>query len=142
MKKLIYSNKNFILLLTLMLAFAISSCKKDDPDPTRLSVNITQQPMGGSDLNVVSVSFEGIISGTVNPINATVEWWWENGFHMDQKMLSSSEVTFNSGSVTSKSSAWSTAAGYSLLNYFWVKITWTDDDGPHTLESSKAFCGV
>ena len=126
----------------LLVAVFTSSCKKDDPEPTKLNVTISQQPSGGNNMSSVSVKIEGIISGTVKPIDVTLEWWWENGYHTDQKLKSSTQFNFNSNSTTSKSSVWPAASGYYLLNYYWVKITWTDDSGAHSLESAKAYCGT
>jgi len=140
MRNLINVKKNYILLLTLMITILLSSCKKDDPSLTKLNINITKQPTGGSQVNSVPINFQGIITGTVKPIVVTVEWWWENGFHSDQKLKSSTQTTFSSGHSTLKSSVWSAPSGYYLLNYFWAKISWTDDDGPHLIESSKAYC--
>ena len=31
-------------------------------------------------------------------------------------------------------------AGYILLNYYWVKFKWTDDNDSHELESGKTYC--
>ena len=133
--------KIIILILAVASVSLLTTCQKDKtPAETNLSVSITQQPSGGAQVNTVSVRFSGIISGNVQPVAVTVEWWWEDGYHSNAKLKSSDEHTFNSSSTTTKSTAWSADSGYILLNYYWVKITWTDDSGSHLIESSKAYC--
>ena len=131
--------KLFVLAIIIIPLF--STCHKDQvPAKTQLSVSITQNPSGGAQVNSVSAKFQGSINGTVKPVSVTAEWWWEDGYHSNSKIKSSTEYTFDSGSITSKSTVLSAPTGYILLNYYWVKITWTDDDGQHSIESSKAYC--
>ncbi len=142
MKKIVF------ILITFSLAFVITGCqdKDDDPEPapppakTTLNVTITEHPEGGNNINQVSAQFEGKILGKVTPCSVTVEWWWENGNHENPSMKSSEEILFNSANVTSKSTIYKAPVGYILNNYYWVKFKWTDDDGQHELETSKAFC--
>jgi hypothetical protein len=108
--------------------------------PTKLDITITQEPSGGSQINQVKVKFSGIITGKIKPVDVTVEWWWENAAHANTAMEGTTDFTFDSGISTSKSSTFAAPYGYILLNYWWVKIIWTDDAGDHLLESDKAFC--
>ena len=110
------------------------------PAPTVLNITITQHPEGGNDVNKVSVEYEGIVSGTIEPISVTVQWWWEDGNHENPNMMNSEETVFNSNNVTTKTTLYSAPVGYVLLNYYWVKLIWTDDTGSHELSSSKAYC--
>lgn len=130
-----------LLILAIITVSLFSTCQKDKtPAETNLNVLITQNPSGGSQVNSVSVQFSGKITGTVKSVPVIVESWWEDGYHSKSKIKSSTEYTFDSASTTTKSTVWSAATGYILLNYYWVKITWTDDDGQHFIESSKAYC--
>jgi len=129
-----------IYILLLLTVSLLSTCKKEDP-PTRLGINIMVQPQGGRYSTSVSVIFGGTITGTIKPVIVTVEWWWENGYHSEQQMVYTQDYIFDSGNPTSKNSICYAASGYYLLNYYWVKISWTDFDGPHTVESDKAFFG-
>ena len=137
--------KKIIIIILAVVTFSLfTTCQKDKtPAETNLSVSFTQQPSGGAQVNTVSVRFAGTISGNVQPVAVTVEWWWEDGYHSNAKLKSSAEYTFNSSSTTTKSNfptyLWK-CFNYILLNYYWVKISWTDDSGSHLIESSKAYC--
>jgi len=132
--------KKYLFVVPLLIAPFLSSCKKD-PDPAQLNISIDVQPVGGSALTSVSVIFSGRVTGTIRPVIATVEWWWENGLHSDQELVLTADYTFDVGIVVSKSSYCYAPSGYYLVNYYWAKITWIDDLGQHTLESNKAFFG-
>ena len=130
-----------LLIIALVTVSLFNTCQKDKtPAETNLTVLITRHPTGGIQVNSVSVYFTGEVLGNITPVSATVEWWWEDGYHSNSKLKSSTEYTFNSSSTTSKTTVWSADSGYILLNYYWVKIRWTDDNGDHLLESSKAYC--
>ena len=105
-----------------------------------LNLTITEHPDGGKQVNQVSAKFEGAITGTITPVSVTVEWWWEDGNHENSKMVESEEIIFNSGNVTIKSTIYKAPASYFLLNYYWAKFTWTDDNGQHEIKTSKAYC--
>lgn len=114
---------------------------------TSLNVVITSSPQGGRNISRLSCSFEGCLTasgglfGGVHPITATVEWWWENYFHSNAKVMKSETCEFRTTGPESKSTVYSAGSGYVLLNYYWVKIKWTDEDGSsHTVESNKAYC--
>ncbi len=124
----------FILLITVLVG-----CKKE-PEPTIVNVVITENPSGGSRQRSVAVAYDVTMSGEIRPIDLTIEWWWENGFHTNEKIIATEVFTMNAGSIVSKSSVYSVDAGYYLLNYHWVKIKWTDESGQHVIESAKAYC--
>jgi len=131
--------KQYYILLILSFVFVFSSCKKEII-PTTLNLSVTTQPEGGNEVNSVSCEFEGTVSVPDQSIPVTVEWWWENGDHENATMKDSEQVTFNSENSVSKSTVYSAASGYILLNYYWVKLKWTDDEGSHEIESGKAYC--
>lgn len=127
-----------LFLLTILL-LALLACSKQ-AQPTRLDVVITQHPVGGFNVSALTTTISGTMSGDIKPVNVTLEWWWENGLHMGQKMLSSSTYAFITAKATIYTSTWNSQAGYYHLNYFWAKIRWTDDLGVHELETQKAYC--
>lgn len=145
MKKFFYLGS----IIVLMLVFAVGCNPFKKPD-TLLVVAITSNPQGGNLTSSVSCTFTGTLetsggglfaSKTPDPITATVEWWWENYYHEDQGQKKSETFTFSTEDAESETTTYAADSGYVLLNYWWVKISWTDgDDTPHTLESSKAYC--
>jgi hypothetical protein len=135
MKKLLY------FLAVSGFIFLITSCDKDDETtPTVLSLNVKTQPEGGRSVNSVSCEFTGSLNVSDKSVQVTVEWWWESLDHENSKLMNSEQVTFSSVNSTSKSTVHSAASGYILLNYYWVKFKWTDDNGSHEIESGKAYC--
>jgi len=132
--------KNYYLLIILSIVLIFSSCKKEEILPTTLSLNVTTQPQGGTQVNTVSCEFNGTVSEADKSISVTVEWWWEDGNHENAALKDSEEVLFSSSSPVSKSTTYSAGPGYVLVNYYWVKLKWTDDNGAHEIESGKAFC--
>lgn len=131
-----------IIMLGSMLLLSGCISKK-----TSLHVNILSHPQGGRNISHLSCSFEGYLKasgglfGGVHPITATVEWWWENYFHSDAKIMKSESHEFKTAGLEMCSTAYSTSAGWILLNYYWVKIKWTDENGSsHKIESAKAYC--
>ncbi len=131
------------VLLLLIFIYMLTGCKKEDAVPLILDISFTEHPEGGSSQNSIAVSYEGVMSGEKaknEQIIATVEWWWENGFHLDRQLKSSVQVAFAQSGTTYKSSVYRAPDGYVLLNYYWVRITWTDDRGPQEIVSGKAYC--
>ena len=129
----------YYLLLILSFVFIFSSCK-EEIIPTELTLTVTTQPEGGNSVNTVSCEFEGALSVPEQSIQVTVEGWWEDGNHENAALKDSEQVTFNSENIVSKSTVYSAASGYVLLNYYWVKFKWTDDAEAHEIESGKAYC--
>ena len=129
-----------LFILALLTIALFSACGEDEPKPTRLEVSITEHPLGGAQVSSVSARFNGTVTGKQKSIQVTVEWWWESGDHTENRVISSTQYVFDSDNTTSKSTVHSAGSGFILLNYYWIKITWTDDDGQHVLESNKAYC--
>ena len=90
-----------ILSLIAIIAMIMIGCSKDSK--TKLIVSFTQHPYGGYRVSSVSAQFRGKLDftegkkfiffseGDPKPITATVEWWWENYYHENQKMIERSE---------------------------------------------------
>lgn len=127
-----------IPILGLCLIVLFLGCPKKE---SILSVSITQHPQGGANVSTVSCTFQGELTQGQDPISVTVEWWWEDANHANGAIQKTETFTFSSESPTSYTTSYSAGAGYILLNYWWVKIRWTNGDGSTGLvESGKAFC--
>jgi PKD repeat protein len=107
---------------------------------TVLNLAITSQPQGGSQVQSVSVGFDGNITGYVRPVHVSAEWYFQPATGGNPKLKSSTELTFDSANITSKSSVYSAPPGYVLANNYYLKLIWTDDAGQHSLMSDKAYC--
>ena len=139
-----------VLSLIALIAMITVGCSKDPK--TKLIISFTQHPSGGDGVSSVSTQFRGKLDftkgkkfiffseGDPKPITATVEWWWENYYHQNQEMIKTETQIFNSESYSTRSTIFNAGSGYVLLNYFWVKIHWTDDEGSYSIESDKAYC--
>ena len=141
--------KNTLSLIAL-IAMIMIGCSKDPK--TELIVSFTQHPSGGYGVDSVSAQFTGKLDftagkkfiffseGDPKPITATVEWWWVNYYHENQKKVETETQIFNSENYSTRSTVYKARPGNVLLNYYWVKIHWTDDEGSHSTESVKAYC--
>jgi hypothetical protein len=142
MKKLHFASG---LLACITLLF-LGGCENAE---TVLNLSVTSNPDGGNEVGLVSCTFQGYLeaigggmlgSKETETISVTAEWWWENADHENAELKDSETFTFSTETPTSFTTTYSAGTGYILLNYYWVKLTWTDADGSHTLESGKAFC--
>lgn len=76
-------------------------------------------------------------------VETRVEWWWEDSNHENAILKDWAPYGFsspNDNAVISKTTVYTAKTGYILMNYYWVKISWDDDNGHHLVESSKAYC--
>ena len=129
------------LSLLLMAALIIfTGCGgEEEPEETILEVTITQHPQGGINVQSVSCTFECEITNGSGTVQVTIEWWWEDAAGLNDQVVETDYVDFTQNQPVSHTTTFSAPAGFVLLNYYWVELSWTDDDGPHTVESNKAF---
>lgn len=134
MKKLFAS---FIFLFAVLV-----SCQKQDQPQleTQFEVIITQQPVGGLNIPTVSTTYVGTIIGTVEPVDVKVEWFVENATHENAFAINTQIIQFTEGTNITKATACSVLDPYRYSVYYWVRFTWVDDKGSHSIESNKAFC--
>ena len=105
---------------------------------TTLDVTITSNPTGGSQCTNLNCSYYGLLKGSI-PITATVEWLREDAFRANQRVEKTETYTFSASG--SASTTFNAEPGDILLNYWWVKVSWTDQDGTaKSVTSSEAFC--
>lgn len=130
--------KKGLIVVALLCCLGVITCGDND---TELDITITSQPSGGANITIVTCTFEAELVGGTTPITATVEWCWEDGNHQNETIVFSDQWTFSSKSPEEVNTYFSAPSGYVLLNYYWVRITWTDEDGTdNELESNKAYC--
>jgi hypothetical protein len=138
-----------LLLVVGMAVFTVIINGCGDANTT-LDVSITQQPVGGYAITQVTCGFSSTMTTTGGglfgnkepmPITLSAEWWWEDGTHSNQQQMKSETFTFTLNETKSNSITYDSAPGYILLNYYFVKFKWTNEDGEvMTMESSKAYC--
>jgi hypothetical protein len=135
-----------ILWLVSVLAVATlvtgSLCGADMP--SRLEFNITGQPVGGVNVQMVTCTFEGWLEpkgggqeGGVDPVTLTATWTTAAGAHGAQTytyVYERRKLTYTFIKAA--------PSGLFLDKDFWVVFTWKDCNGPHTVTSSVAHCTV
>jgi hypothetical protein len=134
--------KTLLFLLSFLIFALFSSCKKEDSAPTELNIQVTHEPAAGALVNSIYADFNGEITGPIKPINVTAQWWWEEFPGRNTQLLGSQTYTFNSGVNTSHSFEFSAPNGYVLWHYFWLRLSWTDDKGLHTINTSKVYLSL
>lgn len=125
-----------------LFCLTLMSCQKQDElqPETILSVSITEQPIGGLNVPTVSATYIGTITGTVEPIDVTVEWFVESLTQENTFAINTQTIKFTEGTSIAKTTACPVLDPYRYSVYYWVKFTWTDDKGKHSIQSNKAFC--
>ena len=130
-----------LLLMATLIMFA--SCGGDEePEEHLLQVTITDHPQGGLNVQSVDCTFEGEIVSGSGTIQVTIEWWWEDALGLNDQVLETNYENFDHAQPVSQTTTFMAPVGLSLTNYFWVELSWTDDEWPHTIESNKAFCTI
>lgn len=129
------------LVILLIAIVTLVSCSKEELPKTNFELKITQQPVGGLNLSTVSSAYTGTIKGYVQPVRVLVEWFVESQYHENAMQLSATNVNFTEGTTVAKTTASKVSDPYfSHPVYYWVRFTWTDSNGTHTLDSQKVFC--
>jgi len=124
--------------LKLLGAVAVIAVMAGCPTKTKLDVTITSNPVGVYNTTDLSCSYYGTLKGST-PITATVQWIWADAAHANQTVQKTESYTFTANAAGS--TTYNAQPGYILLNYWWVKISWTDQDGTaKSVQSSEAFC--
>lgn len=126
-------------LLFLIILLAGMSCAKE-PQPTVLNLAITQQPVGGFNVQAVTCTFTASETGEAKPVIITAEWFWENGLHMGATVKQTNTYVVDGGTQKAFTTTYSAISGYYFLNYLWLRIKWTDATGAHMVETNKAYC--
>jgi hypothetical protein len=150
MSKLVYSV--FICILVMFSCLMPACGAADDHEKSYLSVRTEQNPNGGLNVRTLNCSYtvayqtetqrtDKILSRAVQPVDVSLKIYWINDkgsrYNEETKVFNTKN---RGGTFTTSFTA--PQAGAVLDKTFWVKLEWKDDDGSHTVESSKAVCTV
>lgn len=126
------------VIFALMLVFV---CAVNCGGNTRLSIKITEQPVGGTNVNEMSCTFEGRLIDGSSPIEVTIEWWGQAGGSATQEIQKREGHTFTEESFEEVTTVLTAPTGYVWIGYFSVKILWEDEDGTkREIESDQVRC--
>jgi hypothetical protein len=78
--------------------------------------------------------------GSANPMDTKVEWMWQDLNQTKNQIMRSDVVTFNSTGTHEKTTDYQSSVGTVLANYYYLRISWSDEKGSHSVESAKAYC--
>jgi hypothetical protein len=126
------------VLVLCLAATTVLSC--DEPATAWLSVQIIQQPVGGSGVNTVSCTFNGTafddeghyIDGG---IELKSEWHSPHGIYNEESFKWTMHDEYQSHTVSK-----SAPSGMYLDKPFWCELSWKDKDGTHRIVSDTAHC--
>ena len=125
--------------LVLCLA-ALTALSCDAGVEASLAVLITQQPVGGSNVNTVSCTFEGTIScpeKASTAIAVSTHWESPHGTYNEEVHTWEWLGIPQTKTITSSKSA---PSGMHLDKPFWLVISWRDAGGTHRVVSDTAYC--
>ncbi|HEC78628.1 MAG TPA: hypothetical protein ENI34_05740 [candidate division WOR-3 bacterium] len=129
--------KRNIGIFCLLLSLCLITCG----GKTQLEITITEHPVGGENISELSCTFEGRLINGTTPITATIEWWWTYGSTAQKECQHREEHTFDSQKSEEVTTTLSAPPGYVFNDYFWVEISWQDEDGTEQkVESHQVRC--
>lgn len=137
-----------IALLMIVSIFLQSACDTEYV-PAYVDVSIVKQPVGGYNINSLSSSYNARLRYEPNEetknraikgnVTVTAVWINDKGAEYSEQKITLGETA--TGGTFTISAAPKTAGQY-FDKTFWVRITWDDHNGSHTVTSSKAVCLV
>jgi hypothetical protein len=127
------------VLIAFLISFLfILKCTKEY---TRLSLQIGEQPEGGSQVTEVSIVIVARLENGDTPIQAAVKWWAKDINGQNQTEYWADTWTFRETEWQELSAMASAPAGNVLLGYFWFEVVWEDEDGTENqVFSDTAYC--
>jgi hypothetical protein len=132
--------RQYYPLLTAMCYIIVLSCSSKN---TQLLLHITEDPIGGTNVPVLTCSFEGKLYKGTAPLTATVEWWWCAFNYTNESLVHREKYTFTENEYVEYTTMISAGTNYVFFQVYWVKVLWEDEDGTeHEIESSQARCNV
>jgi hypothetical protein len=132
--------RKYLWLSILVCSIALLSCSSKE---TRLILHITEDPVGGTNIPLLTCSFEGKLYKGTTHIEATVEWWWSTFSGSNVTLVHREKYTFTGENYVEYTTEISAGANYVFYQIYWVKILWKDEDGTeHEIESSSARCNA
>lgn len=132
--------KRYFWLAFLVCSITLLSCSSKD---TKLILHITEDPIGGTNVPLLTCSFEGRLHNGTAHIEATVEWWWCTFGGTDETLVHREKYVFTEETFVEYTTEISAGTNYVFFQIYWVKILWQDEDGTeHEIESSQARCSA
>jgi hypothetical protein len=146
---MIKTNKCAIKITLLVILITASGCGEGD-GKTTLDVQFVSQPSGGSLVNTVSADFSvdrnfednsGLLQSSASPRDITLraEWVFEAGDRSFTEVVARDQLRVTDGDRSVYSYAHSAGENSVLLNYYYLELSWEDDNGFNQITSDKAF---
>ncbi len=140
LKRSISMKRNCLILFpVLLICIAQLSCST--ANDALMTVEITEQPAGGAYVDYLSCSFRANLEdinteNIVEPsVILTARWMTDKGVH------ETSRYDIPTGTSNLRTEIIPPEGMY-FDKTFWMRLTWKDSEGEHTLESNKASCIV
>lgn len=133
--------RKILLIILLLLLLALPKCGSDDE--TELHIDIAEHPEGGLYVTELLCIIVGCLydEDDVTDIPADFEWMWSETSSGVGVVVAADHYTFTETQPQEIYLYFEAPSGYYFTGYWWMDITWTDEDGTqHYLESSKAHC--
>lgn len=124
----------FIILL--ISALLITSCKPEAPQ-TILHVSIVDQTITRTLPAVIRTMFVGTVKGPLKPVELNIEWIYQDSIHENTTLIAGSKTTFTEMTPI-KSIVFISLDGLPS-GYYWLRLTWIDDNGVNILLSNKIY---
>ncbi|NQT62349.1 MAG: hypothetical protein HQ556_05260 [Candidatus Marinimicrobia bacterium] len=138
-------------ILIFALAFLSLNTCMTEPGTTSLDVYFSRQPTGGNNEQMATALvvadleyYEATGIGNFDDpgtdgVELTVEWWWESALPFDETLMSTEKIWITEEGETALTLSYDAGEGFVVTNYWWVKISWEDDDGEWSVESEQGF---
>lgn len=134
--------KKLFLLLSIVCLTLVSCTKEAQTQETDFTLQVAQQPVGGTELQSVSVAFIGTIMGNVKPVVVTVEWRKETEMRAAEQSIFVETLTFTQGKSDVRASTCKVISAYPQVSfYYWAIISWMDKEGKvQSVQTNKVLC--
>lgn len=128
------------VLACILLITAFIACSKKD---TKLIAEIGEHPVGGTNIEELDCTVVGRLFDGETPINAIIEWWWSDSTGNNEQAVAQGSYEFTDEVWEEYTTIIEAPIGYYFFQYFWVKVTWqNEDEGEHEIESDRAWCDI
>lgn len=140
------------LVVTLFLLSTLLGCGTGD-GRTTLNAQIVKQPQGGDFVSTADAEFSvdrsfedqsGLLESSASPeeVEVRVQWVFQPRDLSGEEVVSDGRLTISSNDRQTFRASHSAGPGFVLTNYYFLRLTWQDDDGNKRVESQKAFFTV
>lgn len=130
-----------VWFIIILIGFVLLKCGADDE--TELHIDIAEHPEGGEYVTELTCIIVGCLydKDDVTEIPAEFNWLWSETSSGVGMMMTTEHYTFTETQAQEVHCYFTAPSGYYFTGYWWMDISWTDEDGTaHYLESNKAHC--